>query len=165
MRKRSYALRVGFVLLIMLSTLRRSFLQHDAFDRAMFVVELLVLALIAIEGIIHVVHWIKFHWRLRRVRPYRVSGLVLQDEFRVKFRSGDNVTEAIDWMRRVDDWTDATSEKLKRCSSDAAIAFRRDSGGVIRTYGNQSSPQATYMWLEARLNNLNQIIENAHSYF
>jgi hypothetical protein len=58
-RKRRYALRVGVVLLIMLDTLRRSFLQHDAFDRAMFVVELLVLALIAIEGLIHVVHWIK----------------------------------------------------------------------------------------------------------
>jgi hypothetical protein len=164
-QSRHYAIRIGLVWLIMLDTIRRSFLQHDAFDRAMFVIELLVLALIAVEGIIHIVHWVKFRWRIRRARPFHLSGLLLQDEYRERYRSNPDASAADEWMKRVDTWTEATSAKIKRCSSDAAIAFRRDSGGVIRLYGNQNSPQASYMWLETRLNNLTEIIENAHNYF
>jgi hypothetical protein len=134
-------------------------------DYVVIVIELVVAVIIGIEGFAQLVHWGRVRRHLKRVRPYHASGLALQQEFLTRFRSSNDPIAAVDWMKKVDDWTDATSEQIKRYSSEATAAFLRDSGGVIMRYGNQNSTFATYAWLEIRLNNLHGIIQDRDRYF
>jgi hypothetical protein len=151
-----------------MDTLRRFVGQHDAFDLTMLGIELLVLAVIGVEAIVHLWHWLKIKRHKKRVRPYYSDGLELQSEYQKRFRhdpTGTDQTPVVDWMQKVSLWIDATGEQLKKYSPDAVAAFMRDSGGLIRSYGNTNSPQASYMRLEVCMNNLHEIIEQADFYF
>ena len=169
-RKRHFArywvIRMAILLAVIADTFRRIFQGTRPIDYVMLIVEVFVLLIIALEGIAHAVHRLRVRRRVKRLRPFQATGLALQDEFRLRFRSSNDATgEAVEWIDRIDKWTAATSEHIKRYSLEATAAFLRDSGGVIMKYGNQNSIFATYERLESRLNNLHGIIETADLYF
>jgi len=166
MRKRHYPLRLGVLVLIMLDTFRRSFLEHDAFDQAMFVFELLVLVLIAFEGLVHLWSHAKRASRIRRLRPYQMRGFALLEEYQSKYRNDTTSDGKVEWLTNVDAWEHSTVVRLQKYSADAAHAFMRDSSGVVAKWGGNpnQSVHGKYAWLQTYLNNLHEIIQNADAY-
>jgi hypothetical protein len=157
---------------IICDTIHRLWSGSTPEGRVLMLLELPVTLFIAIEFIAFVVHGWRGRRRNRRlkkyIRPCYMRALPLQDEFRGRYRhepAGLNATAVVDWMKRVDQWVDATSQTLEKYSPDAATAFLRDSGGFVKTHGNSTHPFSTHAKLEMYLNNLHGIIERADFYF
>jgi hypothetical protein len=150
-------------MLIMFDTIRRSFLAHDAFDRAMFVVELLVLAIIGIEAIIHTWHWRRIRRRTRRLRKCLAEGQSLQSRA-FSLRSLEEVKM---WNRETNAWVEDTKALLTRYSSQASAAFSHDPGRILNLaalHRIQGDAHAQYTKLQDCLDGLLGIIEKPDVY-
>jgi hypothetical protein len=167
MQHRFFALRLGAILLIMLDTLRRSFLHHDAFDRTMLVIELLVLSIIALEGLLHIGRHFKVRHRSRRLYKCFFEGQTLQNRVPPPSveslkQAGLSVVAPDDWLQQVHKWSDSTNRLVRRYSPDASVMFLHSRGinfGVVEWDRIHQSAKAAYSELYQQLNNLRAIIE------
>lgn len=164
-QSRRYAIRIGLVLLIMLDTIRRSFLHHDAFDYTMLAVEVLVLVIIGFEAGIGMWHHFRVGHRTKRLRQCFIEGQVLQ----TVNVSSHQPEQLAPWIAQVNTWIKTTSEYLKECSLEGAAAFLHDDTTVTRDSrmhftGVSSHAVGTYVILQQRLNNLRDILRDHDVY-
>ena len=151
-------------MLIMLDTLMRSFLRHDAFDRAMLVIELLVLFIIGFEAVVHAWGHFKVAHRLKHVRARFAEGQELQRNAPQLGARSEDVTR---WVMNVDAWVNATNRLLTGYSYQASASFLHDPGHMFRlvtAHQIASAAESPYAQLQDRLNNLKRIIETPNVY-
>jgi hypothetical protein len=160
MRTRQYTFRIGIVLLIMLDTLRRSFLHHDAFDRAMLVVELLVLFLIGVEIAYHVVrHYVVRHRISVLYRCLSEGELLLIDA--PKSGTAEDIKP---WCDKAENWEKETANTLGTYSVHAGIAFLHSDGSITPAREIISIARDDCRYLQQCINNLLGIIEKPDVY-
>ena len=161
---RHYTLRIGVVLLIMLDTLRHIFSGTRPIDAVMLVVELLVLAIIAVEALVHLMHWFKIRRRMKRLRERFAEGQALHH---APPSMGTAPEEALAWNRKVEAWIDVTKALLDGYSAQASMSFQHDPGREFRlaaTHKIATAAELAYTRLQDCLNNLREIIENPDVY-
>lgn len=129
----------------------------------MLVVELLVLAIIALESVVHVYHWLKIRRRMKRIRGYLSKGHELQSDV-----PRDDRTQVLPWTERVNSWITETNQYLGGHSQEASISFMHFGGGMVRHLvypGVHFDAQECFANLQERLDNLRGIMERPDVYF
>lgn len=150
----------SMVLLIMLQLLKQ-FSQSTAYAISMWVMELMVLSLIAYEVIAAI-------WR------HHIVKMRLKVLFRAMERghkllnsppppnSPQPQTES--WHKSVDSWVEQTREVLRSYSSHAEASFMHDERAVTMGPPHTSAP-LVFALLSSRVNNLRSIMEKPDVYF
>jgi hypothetical protein len=168
-KTRYYATRVGALLILIVDTLRRAFLKHDAFDYTMLVVEILVLALIGAEIAYHIWRGFKVGRRKKRLLEDLRKGQYLLGNA-PRSRIGENAPsrEEMDaWIYSVVGWSAKTDALLRKYSAEARAAFIHDPGAILTPVALNdlhSYMHGTYISLQRHLNNLRDLIEKSDVY-
>jgi len=157
----------GFLALVLIlcDTIRRMIEGTRPIDWVMFVIELLVLALIAYE----VGDGIYRKWRTRRfssaVLQLMTQGQIIQRDAPTA-GTVDEATSAA-WVESAKTWMGQAYDSLTAYSAQAAAAFIHDGGGFSVNYGGITGLAQARNWyatLLSRLNNLRRIMENPEAY-
>jgi hypothetical protein len=146
---------------MLLNTGRRMFAGSRPIDIVMLVVELLVLAIIAIEYGGHVWEKRRIKVRLAAIRSSYSQGQRLQ----LNAPRGLGVSQASqEWTASVRQWIDDTRSLLQLYSDQAAASFVHDPIDSPQVHHTIPDP-VTYALLATRLSNLRGIMEKPEVYF
>lgn len=157
--------RFWVLLIIMLDTIRRLFVDTRPVDIFMLVVELLVLLIIGIEGGISLVGWCKRRGKVAKVNEFMIRGQSIQSKAPVGQASPQILA---DWTNLADVWEKETNSYLSKHSAQAAATFLQDVSGAMMSFSyNRVTPsiRVEFERLSTRLINLRSIMEKPAIYF
>jgi len=131
-------------------------------DLWMLVIELLVLLLIAGEGITGIIHWRRKNSATKHLLKMLCDGQQLHDSAPHRTASQDAV-EA--WNEEVDKWFVLVQDYLVKKSEAAVVVFCRCA--LSQRYSLRISERSTsrFYELDSRLKNLQSIMEKPDVYF
>jgi hypothetical protein len=147
-------------LLIMLQTLKQ-FSESTAYAISMWIMEFLVLALIAYE--IGAAIWRHHVVKIRLNVLFRAmdSGHKLLNS---PPPSASTQADTVAWRKSVETWMEQTRAILNGYSSQAEASFLHDEHAIPGNAPHTSAP-SVFMLLAQRLNNLRSIMEKPEVYF
>jgi hypothetical protein len=163
---RGLAIRFCLVAMIMCDTIRRMVEGTRPIDWILLVIEIAVLAVIAIEYGERKYKETRRGKRLAAILVQLSKGQEIQSQAPPAGTTDESIATA--WIERVEAWNADTLKLLAGYSSQAATAFVHESGGPSLTYrGVTGTAQARnwYSGLQSRLNNLQSIMEKPEVYF
>jgi hypothetical protein len=162
--RRRYTLQIGIGLIVMLDAFRHSFSRHDAFDYTMLAVGIVVLILTAYQVSSDPLRAWKRSRSTTKLLPYFKQGEELYASVpRQSFEQGP----AIEWTKRVEQWTKETNILLEQLSPAASAAFLHITGGITASedwHRIHAHVYDSYRQLMERLNNLRTILETPEVY-
>jgi len=162
MSERRRLLYLSTLVLVMLDTLRHAFSHGSRFlDISMWIMEFLVVILIAYEVGTTVWHKRKMRRRLARLFALLASGQNLQKA--APFRHDDAYTK--NWIVDVGKWIREATESLDGYSHQAATAFSQVKKSHPHQPGINSVAGETYGDLLQYLENLRGIMEKPDVYY
>jgi hypothetical protein len=158
---RRRAIYLGTVLSLMLQSLKQ-FSHSDAYLITMWLMEFLVLLLIAWE----VIAAIRRHHVMRKKLKRLFTAMEDGQKLRALAPVRTGYEETMTWVESVKAWTDGTAMLLQGYSQSAALFFlHQDDLSVKLNPPSGVTRVGDYMQLVRRLNNLRSIMENSEVYF
>jgi hypothetical protein len=164
MTPRGRMIYLGVVLIAMPDSLRRVRPESTSYSTSMWIMEFLVLLLIAYEVGITIVGQIRS--RRREKRKAILVTWIARGQDILDSAPSDHYDPAVHtWIPLVNSWIDSANEQLAHCSANAKVSFNRGSRET-RTYNNVASgARAQYANLAIHLENLRRIIEQPEVYY
>jgi len=162
MKPKRAGIYLGAVLVITADTIRRIFGDSRPIDIAMLIIELLVLLLIAAEGVVNIFHWHSKRSTTSRLRQFLAQGQDLYDNPPPPQASEQ---EGHTWEAKVQDWTKTVYSFLSEKAKLAAPVFDH-APPVFQTFTHISIRiEQLYFQLDGRLKTLLSIMEKPNVYF
>lgn len=159
---RRRGLYLSVVILIMLDTLRRMFCDTRPIDVAMLVIELLVLFVIAIEGIVSVVRWRAKRITTFRLRKFLTDGRDLYDNAPFVQASQH---DALMWEQKVKNWEKDVRAFLVENAEFAVFVFDHAPLGIPTHVFVSNYIQHIHARFDGVLQTLLSIMEKPDVYF
>jgi hypothetical protein len=161
MSPRRRVLYLSVVLLTMLATLKQ-FSDSTAYSISMWVMEFLVLALIAYEVGSVIFHRRKVRTQLAGIFNLISKGHTIQRSALREVAGEERINE---WITSVNEWDEETATFLKRFSSQAVATFQQGVWRDASYAGVAFNAQRSLGLLLLRLDNLQGIMEKPEVYF
>jgi hypothetical protein len=163
MTLRRAGIYLGVVLVITADTFRHMFGDSRPIDIAMLVIEVLVLALIAVEGIVNLVRWRSRRSITLRLRSFLAEGQKLLDNPPPPQALEQ---EARVWEADVQDWTKAVHSFLDEKAKSAVTVFDHAPLGSQELFTHVSRRiEHPHLKLGGQLQTLLSIMEKPDVYF
>jgi hypothetical protein len=150
--------------LIMLDAIYRFFSGTKPIDKAMFVIDLLILLLIFGEIIVPLLLWARRRGKIAKIGEFTIKGQHIQKDAPV---GQADQTKKDDWLRSASTWESEVTTYLTKFPTARAVFLQDLSSAMMSVSYNRVTPDIRneFERLSTRLLNLNSVLEKPEVYF